>query len=87
MGALEAWALRQNCVLVSLATAGSRDFYESRGYMSKAGYYKKYIARDWAPNGLSQRFGRPARENGRAQWRVQLGKPDGRGRLMVQELY
>jgi GNAT superfamily N-acetyltransferase len=42
--ALERWARQQNCVLVSLATAGSRGFYELLGYTSKAGYYKKYLA-------------------------------------------
>lgn len=43
MSAFEDWAVRQDCVLVSLATAGSRDFYEPLGYTSKAGYYKKYF--------------------------------------------
>jgi GNAT superfamily N-acetyltransferase len=44
MSAFAAWAVRQDCVLVSLATAGSREFYESIGYTTKAGYYKKYFA-------------------------------------------
>jgi GNAT superfamily N-acetyltransferase len=39
----EHWAQQQNCVLVSLATAGARGFYERLGYTSKAGYYKKYM--------------------------------------------
>ena len=42
--AFERWAQQQDCVLVSLATAGSRGFYELLGYVSKAGYYKKYLA-------------------------------------------
>jgi GNAT superfamily N-acetyltransferase len=43
--AFEQWARQQNCVLVSLATAGAREFYEHLGYTSKAGYYKKYMIR------------------------------------------
>jgi GNAT superfamily N-acetyltransferase len=43
--AFEQWAQQQNCVLVSLATAGAREFYEHLGYTSKAGYYKKYMVR------------------------------------------
>jgi GNAT superfamily N-acetyltransferase len=42
--AFEGWAQQQNCMLVSLATAGARPFYERLGYTSKAGYYKKYMA-------------------------------------------
>ena len=36
-------------VLVSLATRGAAAFYEHRGYVSKAGYYKKYFATDSPP--------------------------------------
>jgi GNAT superfamily N-acetyltransferase len=43
MQAFESWAAQQGCLLVSLATAGSRAFYERMDYTSKAGYYKKYI--------------------------------------------
>ncbi len=31
------------CVLVSLATAGAKGFYEKLGYVSEALYYKKYL--------------------------------------------
>jgi GNAT superfamily N-acetyltransferase len=41
--AFEQWAQEQGCVLVSLATAGSRGSYERLGYTSKAAYYKKYL--------------------------------------------
>jgi GNAT superfamily N-acetyltransferase len=42
----ESWARGSGCVLVGLATAGARSFYEHLGYGSKAGYFKKYIPRD-----------------------------------------
>jgi len=44
MNAFEQWAKDRQCVLVSLATRGATAFYEHRGYTSKAGYYKKYLA-------------------------------------------
>ncbi|MDQ6479344.1 GNAT family N-acetyltransferase [Dyadobacter sp. LHD-138] len=31
------------CVLVSLATFGAKGFYETLGYESKAGYFKKWL--------------------------------------------
>jgi GNAT superfamily N-acetyltransferase len=46
MDAFEAWATDRRSVLVSLATRGAAAFYEHRGYTSKAGYYKKYLATD-----------------------------------------
>jgi GNAT superfamily N-acetyltransferase len=46
MDAFEQWANDQKSVLVSLATRGAAAFYEHRGYISKAGYYKKYFATD-----------------------------------------
>ena len=42
----ESWAQDSGCVLIGLATAGARSFYEHLGYGSKAGYFKKYIPRD-----------------------------------------
>jgi GNAT superfamily N-acetyltransferase len=39
----ESWAAQRNCKLVSLAAAGAGAFYEQLGYVSKAGYYKKYL--------------------------------------------
>ena len=44
MDAFEEWANDRKSVLVSLATLGAAAFYEHRGYRSKAGYYKKYLA-------------------------------------------
>ena len=41
----EAWADRQQCTLVGLATSGARDFYAHLGYESRAGYFKKYLRR------------------------------------------
>ena len=38
----ERWAWSHECKLSGLATNGARDFYEQLGYVSKAGYYKKY---------------------------------------------
>jgi GNAT superfamily N-acetyltransferase len=43
MSEFESWAAQRNCKLVSLATAGAGAFYEQLGYVSKAGYYKKYF--------------------------------------------
>ncbi len=45
MGAFELWAIQHGCILVSLATAGAKEFYESLGYASKASYYKKYLSK------------------------------------------
>ena len=44
MDSFEQWARDRQSVLVSLATRGAATFYEHRGYTSKAGYYKKYLA-------------------------------------------
>jgi GNAT superfamily N-acetyltransferase len=44
MDAFEQWAQDRRCVLVALATRGAAAFYEHRGYSSKAGYYKRYVA-------------------------------------------
>lgn len=46
MSAFETWATRNDSVLVALATRGAAKFYEHLGYVSKAGYFKKYIAGD-----------------------------------------
>ena len=43
MKELEIIAKIKNCILISLATAGARAFYEKIGYETKAGYYKKYL--------------------------------------------
>jgi GNAT superfamily N-acetyltransferase len=43
METFESWAMRNNCVLVSLATRGAAQFYEHLGYETKAAYYKKYL--------------------------------------------
>ncbi len=40
----ERWAEENRCVLVSLATAGAKSFYETLGYTSKASYFKKYLS-------------------------------------------
>ena len=45
MTAFERWADSRGCALVGLATAGAVAFYESLGYTSKAGYFKKYLRR------------------------------------------
>jgi GNAT superfamily N-acetyltransferase len=45
VGRFEEWARQSGCVLVSLATAGAKGFYESLGYSTKAGYFKKYLPR------------------------------------------
>jgi ribosomal protein S18 acetylase RimI-like enzyme len=34
---------KNDCVIVSLATFGAKEFYEKLGYQSKAGYFKKYL--------------------------------------------
>lgn len=39
----EDWARQRECVLVGLATSGAARFYERLGYISKAGYFKKYL--------------------------------------------
>jgi len=44
MDAFEEWANDRKSVLVSLSTCGAAEFYEHRGYTSRAGYYKKYFA-------------------------------------------
>ncbi len=49
MDAFEEWARGRGSVLISLATRGAATFYGHRGYASKAGYYKKYLAGDVAP--------------------------------------
>jgi ribosomal protein S18 acetylase RimI-like enzyme len=43
MNELEIISKNKNCILISLATAGAKGFYEKIGYSSKAGYYKKYL--------------------------------------------
>lgn len=43
MAELEKIARNKKCILISLATAGARGFYEKLGYTSKAGYFKKYL--------------------------------------------
>jgi len=43
MAAFEAWATRQGCRSVALATRGAVKFYEQQGYATTAGYFKKYI--------------------------------------------
>jgi GNAT superfamily N-acetyltransferase len=44
MQAFEQWAGQNRCVLVSLATAGAKGFYESLGYATRASYFKKYLS-------------------------------------------
>ena len=39
----ERLAENRKCVLISLATAGAKAFYEKQEYRSKASYYKKYL--------------------------------------------
>jgi ribosomal protein S18 acetylase RimI-like enzyme len=43
MNELEIISRNKNCILISLATAGAKGFYEKIGYSSKAGYFKKYL--------------------------------------------
>lgn len=43
MVAFEAWATEAGCKLTALATAGAADFYQTLGYSTKAGYFKKYL--------------------------------------------
>ena len=43
MNELEIISKNKNCILISLATAGAKGFYEKIGYSTKAGYYKKYL--------------------------------------------
>lgn len=43
MNELEVICKNKNCILISLATAGAKEFYEKLGYSNKAGYYKKYL--------------------------------------------
>lgn len=43
MNELEIISKNRNCILISLATAGAKGFYEKIGYSSKAGYFKKYL--------------------------------------------
>jgi hypothetical protein len=43
MVAFEAWAARQRCRSVALATRGAAEFYERQGYTTTAGYFKKYL--------------------------------------------
>ena len=43
MAHFEEAAKKKGCLLVSLATYGAKGFYETLGYTSKAGYFKKYL--------------------------------------------
>jgi GNAT superfamily N-acetyltransferase len=43
MNGFEQWAGKHECVLVGLATGSAAAFYERLGYISKAGYFKKYL--------------------------------------------
>jgi GNAT superfamily N-acetyltransferase len=43
MNAFEAWAARQQCTQVALATRSAGPFYERLGYASRAEYFKKYL--------------------------------------------
>lgn len=43
MTCFEDVARENDCLIVSLATHGARKFYETLGYHSRAGYYKKYL--------------------------------------------
>ena len=43
MNAFEAWAARQQCTHVALATRSAGLFYERLGYASRAEYFKKYL--------------------------------------------
>lgn len=43
MAAFEAWAARNRCRSVALATRGAAQFYEQLGYATRAGYLKKYL--------------------------------------------
>jgi GNAT superfamily N-acetyltransferase len=44
MRGFELWATQNRCVLVSLATAGAKEFYQALGYAEKASYFKKYLS-------------------------------------------
>lgn len=46
MRAFELWAGKSRCVLVSLATAGAKEFYQTLGYETRASYFKKYLSSD-----------------------------------------
>jgi GNAT superfamily N-acetyltransferase len=46
MQAFELWAVQNRCILVALATAGAKGFYESLGYATKASYFKKYLSKE-----------------------------------------
>lgn len=46
MNAFETWSADNGSVSVALATRGAAKFYEQLGYESRAGYFKKYLARD-----------------------------------------
>jgi GNAT superfamily N-acetyltransferase len=48
MRAFELWAGKSRCVLVSLATAGAKEFYQTLGYETGASYFKKYLSSDEA---------------------------------------
>ena len=43
MAAFESWASRHCCRSVALATRGAVQFYEQLGYVTSAGYFKKYL--------------------------------------------
>jgi GNAT superfamily N-acetyltransferase len=49
LDAFEQWANDRQSVSVSLATRGAAAFYEHRGYISRARYYKKYFATNSPP--------------------------------------
>lgn len=42
----ESWAAKSGCRLISLATRGASDFYQTLGYRESATYYKKPIQPD-----------------------------------------
>lgn len=48
MRGFELWATRNRCILVSLATAGAKEFYHALGYATKASYFKKYLSSEQA---------------------------------------
>lgn len=48
MRGFELWATENRCVLVSLATAGAKEFYQALGYAEKAAYFKKYLSSEQA---------------------------------------
>jgi ribosomal protein S18 acetylase RimI-like enzyme len=45
MDELEKIGKSKKCMLISLATAGAKGFYEKLGYTSTADYFKKYLIR------------------------------------------